>query len=132
MKTRLIRGEDGALSDALVGVLGRLRGPSYASPQGGPEQHGPLGADGFVDRLVGHFRHAETTLFPALRKDGSGSPSEIEELQRDHWVLGLYARDLVDRLGHKDREGAYQVARSFLAVLLYHLRRENSDRIEGE
>ena len=132
MLTSLIPGEDGALSAALAGVLGQLRGLSYGRPPGEREEDIHREADGFVDRLAGHFRHAEESIFPALRKAGSGSASEIEELQKEHRLLGLYARELAARIRSKERETAYGVARSFLAVLLDHIRRENSERIEGD
>jgi len=132
MMTSWIPNEDGAFSAALAGVLGHLRGLSYGRPPGEPEEDIRREADGFLDRLAGHLRHAEETIFPALRMAGSGSASEIEELQKDHRLLGLYARELATRIRSEERETAYGVARSFLAVLLDHLRRENSDRIEGE
>src|SRR5688500_15134397 len=115
MMTSLIPGEGGALSAALAGVLSHLRGDSYGRPPGGPREDIHREADGFVDRLAGHFRHAEETIFPALRTAGSGSASEIEELQKDHRLLGLYARELAARIRSRDRETAYDLARSFLA-----------------
>ena len=132
MITSLIRGESGTLSASLAGVLGRLRGHSYGRPPGEPQEDIHREADGFVDRLAGHFRHAEETIFPALRTAGSESASEIEELQNDHRLLGLYARELAARIRSRDQEMAYGLARSFLAVLLDHIRRENADRIEGD
>jgi hypothetical protein len=125
MANRIPR-EDAALGNTLAGFLGRLRAPSYERPQGGPEEDLHVGAVGVADRLAGHFQLAEDTLFPAL------SASEIEDLRKDHRLLGLFARELADRLGQNDREGAYRAARSFLAVLLDHLRRENPDRNEGD
>jgi len=132
MMTSWIPGEDGALSAALAEVLGHLRRFSYGRPPGEPGEDIDREADAFVDRLAGHFRYAEETIFPALRTVGSGSASGIEELQKDHQLLGLYARELVVRIRSKERETAYGLARSFLAALLDHIRRENSHRTEGE
>jgi iron-sulfur cluster repair protein YtfE (RIC family) len=132
MMTSLIPGESGALSASLAGVLGRLRGRSDGRPPGAPEEDIHREADGFVDRLAGHFRHSEETIFPALRTAGSRSASEIEELEKDHRLLGRYACELAARIRSQDRAMAYGLARSFLAVLLDHIRRENSDRIEGD
>ena len=132
MMTSRIHDEDGALSAALAGVLHRLRAPSYGGPPGEPEADVHLEADGLVDRLARHFRETEETIFPALHQGESGRASEIEELEEDHRLLGRYARELAAGIRNKDRETAYGLARSFLAVLLDHIRRENSDRIEGE
>ena len=132
MMTSLIRGEGRTLSASLAGVLGRLRGHSYGRPPGEPQEDIHREADGFVDRLAGHFRHAEETIFPALRTPGTQGASEIEELRKDHRLLGLYACELASWIRSKDREMAYSFARSFLALLLDHIRRENSDRIEGD
>jgi|SRR6185436_12810103 len=132
MMTNGIPGEEGALSAALAGVLGRLRKISYGRPPGEPEEDIHREAEAFGDRLAAHFRHAEETIFPALRTAGPGSASGIEELQSDHRLFGLYARELAVRIRSQERETAYGLARSFLAALLDHIRRENSHRTEGE
>ncbi len=114
MNRTLIRGEDGSLIDALAGALGGLRGHSY----------GPFPADGFPEKLGGHLRFAEETLFPALRALGLSSAGDLGELEEDHRLLGVYARDLAAQLREQHRERACGIARSFLAVLLDHIRRE--------
>jgi hypothetical protein len=130
MNTILSHGEDGALSDALAGILGRLRGyPDGRSP-GESEENLHREADGFVMKLAVHLRHAEEAVFPALQKVGWGSAGGIEELEKDHRLLGLYARDLAAEIREKNRERAYGVARSFLAVLLDHIQRE-TDGVAG-
>jgi hypothetical protein len=124
MCTILSRGEDGALSDALAGILGRLRGHPYGPFPGGPEEDLRREADEFIVRLAGHLRYAEDTIFPALQEGGPGSESDLEELEKEHRLLGLYARDLAIEIRDQDRKKGYEVARVFLAVLLHHIHRE--------
>ena len=126
MDMTLNRGEDGFLSDALAGILGRLRGPRYPRFPGGAEEALQSEADGFVKRLAQHLRYSEENLFPALRTAGPGSAGDLDVLEKDHRLLGLYARNLATQIKGQDREGANGVARTFLAVLLEHLDREMS------
>jgi hypothetical protein len=77
-----------------------------------------------VERLADHLRHAEKTVFPILRTVGPGSLENLDELEADHRLLGLYARNLATRIKGEDREEATGVARTLLAVLLDHLDRE--------
>src|SRR6185295_269241 len=112
MRRTLNRGEDGVLSDVLAGILGRLRGQRYERVSV------PFAAEGIAEGLAGHLRHAEETCFPAIRKGEAGSAGVLDQLEQDHRLLGLYAQDLATRIQGDDREGAYEVARSFLAVLL--------------
>lgn len=115
--------EDEALSDSLAAILGRLRG-AYGRYRGGVEDDLHREADGFSERLDGHVRHAEESLFPALLESGTRSGGDVEEFQKDHCLLALYARELVTQIRDKDRERAYLVARTFLALLLDHVHRE--------
>jgi len=124
MDMTLIQREDGFLSDALAGILGRLRGPRYPRFSGGAEETLQSEADEFVEKLAQHLRHSEETLFPALRRAGPGSAGDLDVLEKDHRLLGLYARRLATQIKGQGREGATGVARTFLAVLLEHLDRE--------
>jgi hypothetical protein len=124
MNTTVIRAEGGALSDILADILGHLRGRYYGRFHAGTQEDLHRQADGCVERLAGHFRYAQTTYFPALRKTGVGTAQDIEELEKDHRVLGLHARYLAIQIRDKDEAKAYEVARSFLAVVLHHIRRE--------
>ena len=124
MNRTRIGGEGGALSDLLAGILGQLREHRYARFRGGSEEDLRSAAELFVERLAGHLRRAEETVFLDLRKGGWGSAGDLDELEKDHRLLGLFARDLATQIKGQDRETAYGVARSFLAVLLNHLRRE--------
>jgi len=119
-----ICGEGGALSEVLAGILGQLREHRYPRYRGGVEEDLRSAAEEFVERFAGHLRHAEETLFLDLRKGGRESAADLDELEKDHRLLGLYARDLATQIRGQDREAAYGVARSFLAVLLDHLHRE--------
>lgn len=127
MNTTLGRHEDGTLSDALAGILGRLRGHPYARFMGGPDEALDGETDRFGRRLVEHLRYTEETLFPALREVEPGYACDIERLEKGHRLLHLYARDLALQIRGRDKEGAYGVARSFLAVLLDHIHRETED-----
>jgi hypothetical protein len=124
MKTTLVHGEHGALSDVLAGILGRLQGRYYGPFHGGLEEDLHRQADGCVERLAGHLRDAEETFLPALRTVGPAAAHDIEELEKDHRLLGLHARYLAVQIREKDGVKAYGVARSFLAVVLHHIRRE--------
>ena len=125
MDTTFILGGSGALIEVLAGLFGRLRGRPLGPFHRDPEEDLLREADGFVESLAGHVRDAEETVFPALRRLGSGPAEDIEELQEDHRFLTLHARHLATRIRIKDREGACERARSCLAVLLDHLRRES-------
>jgi hemerythrin HHE cation binding domain-containing protein len=124
MNTTLSRSEDGALSDALAGLLGRLRGGRAARFPGTLEEALNGDADRFAARLAGHLRYAEETLFPALEEVEPGPACDLEELKKDHRLFHLYARDLAVQIRDGDQEKAYGLARSFLAVMLDHLQRE--------
>ncbi len=127
MNATLGHGEDGALSAGLAGIMGPLRGHPFGRFEGGAEKALHREADRFVERLAGHLRYAEDTLFPALRELERDPACDIEELEKDHRLLHLYARDLAVQIRGRDNEGAYGVARSFLAVLLDHIHRETED-----
>ena len=120
----LIRSEDIALIDALAGILGRLRGYAFGRSFAGSEDAIHREADGFVERISGHLRYVEKTLFPASPKVRSESAVIVEEFKKDHRLLSLYARTLADHLRRRDNESAYDVGRSFLAALLDHIHRE--------
>ena len=122
MKTTLIHREDDALSGVLADILIHLRGRYYGGFHEEFDEDLYRKADGCVERLAGHLRHAEQTILPALRKAGSGR--NLEDLETDHRILGLHAHYLAAQIKNRDRAGAYGVARSFLALLLHHVRRE--------
>jgi hypothetical protein len=124
MNTTLTRAEPGALSDILADILGHLRGRYYGRFHDGPEEALHRQADGCVERLAGHFRYAQTTYFPELRMTGAEASRDIEELEKDHRILGLHARYLAIQIRDKNETKAYEAARSFLAVVLHHIRRE--------
>jgi hypothetical protein len=69
--TSWIPGEDGALSAALAGVRA-ASGDSLRTPPAEREEDVRREADGFVDRLAGHFRHAEEMIFPPSERPGRG------------------------------------------------------------
>ncbi len=125
MNTTLSRSKNGDLSDALAGLMDHLRGNRGACSRGTPDEALSGDADRFVGRLSGHLRYAEETLFPALEKIEPGSACNLEELKKDHRLFHLYARDLGLQIRGGDKEKAYGLARSFLAVMLDHLHRES-------
>ena len=133
MKTMSIRGDDGTLVDALVGILGHLRACPSHDLRGGPQGALRGAADRFVGKLANHFQYAEKTVFPTLREAVPGLAQDIDGLEKDHRLLHSYARDLATQLKAGDDGGAYAVARSFLAVLLDHMNRERAEveRLSG-
>ena len=120
------RAEDRALGDALAGLLGHLRGFAYARFYGRPEEALCDEADRFVGRLAKHLRYVEETLFPALGQVEPRFAQDIEALKNEHRRFDSYTRDLAVRILGGDKEGAYEVGRTFLAVLLDHIRRETA------
>lgn len=124
MNATLDRDEEGALGDALVGLLGHLRGPSYEGLPPGSGEALHREADRFVRKLAEHLRYTEEVLFPALGGLEPGSSRDFRELEAEHRLLHLHARDLALQVKAGDLGAAYGVTRSFLAVLLDHLRRE--------
>jgi len=124
MKMTPDRGGEAGLGDALVGLMGRLRERAVArSAEGfGVTLQGE--ADRFVTSLAEHLRDTEETLFAALPGRGPASALRLKRLQQDHRLMHLYARDLAIQIRSGDRREAYGVARSFLAVVMDHLRRE--------
>jgi hypothetical protein len=89
-----------------------------------PEEALYADADRFVGRLAEHLRYTEETLFPALQEVEPGFACDIEGLKKEHRQLHLLARDLGLQIRGGAKEGACGVARSFLALLLDHIRRE--------
>jgi hypothetical protein len=124
------RAKNDALGDALAGLLGHLRGRPYGSFFGSPEEALCDEADRFVGRLAKHLWYAEGLLFPALRDARPESSREIQDLQEDHRIFRLYARDLALHILGRDNAGACGVARAFLAFLLNHIRQETG-RVDG-
>ena len=121
------RTEDGALSDALTGLLGHLRGRPYGRFFGLHEEALDGVAERFIGRLAEHLRFTEETLFPALREVEPRFERDIETLKTDHRLLRVCAQNLALQLRGGDDKGAYGVVRSFLAVLLDHVHRETED-----
>jgi hypothetical protein len=120
----LCRGEEGALSDVLAGLPGRLRGRPDGRPCEAPGEPLDADADRFVRRLAEHLRYSEETPFPALRKVDPGSACDIKGLKEDHRLFHRCARDLalLIRGGHKER--ACGDGRSLLAALPDPINRE--------
>ena len=118
------RDDEGSLVEAWVGLMAQLRGHPHGSFPGGPGADLYGGADRFVTRLAAHLRYTEEVLFPALRESEPGSAHEIEGLRQDHRILHHLVRDFAPQIQGGVTEGAYGDARSFLAVLLDHLRCE--------
>lgn len=116
---------DGVLTGALAEILAFLRcSGSYGGVAEGVEKALHGAADDFVGKLAGHLRHEEEVLFPAIRKSAPESAAEIARLEEEHQLLRVYATELAHRIKARDSEGAYEVARDFLAALFDHIERE--------
>lgn len=127
MNTTIDRDRDEALCDSLMGIMSRLRGYAPRGFEGGDGELLSREADRFVGRVARHLRYAHRILFPAFRELESNSTPDLERLEEEHRLLRLAARDLGLQIRNLDKEQAYDVSRSLLAVLLDHLRRETED-----
>lgn len=111
---------DGRLTDALAALLGYLE----AAPHPALAEALRTSADAFVDALAEHLRREEDVLFPALREASPAADEILRPLTDEHGSLRVFASELARRVAVDDREGAKEVARSFLAALAEHLERE--------
>lgn len=124
MSTPALHPHDGSLTDALAGIIGRLHEQPYRMLQAEFAAALRGAADEFIRKLADHLRHEEEVLFPALREVAPWSERELDDLEEEHRVLGVYSRELGCRIHARDEVGVRSVGRSFLAALLDHIRRE--------
>jgi hemerythrin-like domain-containing protein len=116
---------DAHLTDALAAVIGYLRMGAYDGLRRALDQALHSSADEFIGLLAEHLRQEEEALFPALRDAARGAAALLAPLQEQHASLRVFASELAQRLAVDDRQGACEVARSFLAALLEHVERED-------
>lgn len=117
---------DRALVDALTAMVCDLRSCQLGAPR--RETRGALSgaADRFVGKLADHLRYTEEILFPTLREIEPGASHVIERMKKGHRDLGGHLKDLAVRIKAEDDDGAYDVARSFLATALDHFGSETA------
>lgn len=133
MSDHAIHGHDGTLTDALAGILTRLRDDPYRMLQAGFEAALRGAADDFIGKLAAHLRHEENVLFPALRELVPWCEHELDALEEEHRSLRIFSRNLALGITTRDGDGVRSVGRSFLAALLDHVERETAsvDRAVG-
>jgi hemerythrin-like domain-containing protein len=133
MSDSALHSHDGTLTDALAGILTRLRDHPYRMLQTDFEAALRDAADDFIAKLAAHLRHEEEILFPALRELVPWSERELDALEEEHRSLRVFSRSLALRITTRDEEGIRAVGRTFLAALLDHVERETAavDRAVG-
>ncbi len=116
---------DGTLTESLASLIGYLRLGAYDGLRSALDEAVAQGADRFIGLLADHLRHEEEVLFPALREASPAAEELLKPLQEQHASLRVFASEFAQRLAVDDRDGACDVARSFLAALLEHIERED-------
>ncbi len=116
---------DGALTESLAALIGYLRLGGYDGLRNALDEAITQGADRFIGLLAKHLRQEEDILFPALREASPAAEEILRPLQEQHASLRVFASEFAQRIAVDDRDGACDVARSFLAALLEHIGRED-------
>lgn len=116
---------DGSLTESLAALIGYLRLGAYDGLRSALDEAITKGADRFIGLLADHLRHEEEILFPSLREASPAAEELLKPLQEQHASLRVFASEFAQRIAVDDRDGACDVARSFLAALLEHIERED-------
>jgi CheY-like chemotaxis protein len=116
---------DSTLTDALAGIIRRLRTRRYEGLKALLQDVLKGETIEFAGDLAGHLRYEEQVLFPSLAELKPEARPRLKEIEREHDRLRGYSRELAHRLGEGDGAGACGVARHFLAALLEHIERES-------
>ena len=116
--------EDAELTRALADVIGHLKKRQYGEVVEllGDALRGS--GDAFVDTLARHLLYEEQVLFPVLRKHDAQTAEDVKSLQVEHACLRQLATELARAIQTNDLQGAYDIARTFLAELYDHIGHE--------
>lgn len=116
--------EDAELTQALADVMGHLKKRQYGDVIEQLSDALRGSGDVFIDTLARHLLYEEQTLFPSLRKLDSQTAEDVKSLQAEHTHLRELANELARAIKAEDLQGAYDVARTFLAGLYDHIGHE--------
>ena len=116
---------DGALTNSLAGIVCNLRSRRYADLHGDAQAALRGACEEFIRLLAEHLEQEEGVLLPVLLQADPSAAPEIDLFREEHRLLHLCARNLALCVRARDEEGACEIGRSFLAMLMNHVERES-------